>query len=232
MPITEYTTSIGLATKRTTLKSPDKGSNSRFFDINVNILDGKFRKPKAKPVAMKYLVMTVLLVAVIACLFPLYQASSQTAGENSMLGAELENIQRETNLAALINEETMLTEEIISETLLAAKSLETANNFILGIRGDFNTRLQQVTWDMPVNTSFTSIEIRKDVITIKGETDNIFTVIEYAAALEAEGIFKQVRITELDETYVTPPGTGEDESPLPQVYVVTFEIEGQISISE
>lgn len=232
LPIAAYTTSIGLAAKRTPLKSTDHGSASRFFDIDVNILEGKYRKPKAKPIPMRNWLLSFLLVAAVACLFPLYQARSQIAEENNTLETVLNNITRESNLAALVNEETTLTQQIISETIAMAEALETTNNHIFGVRGNFYTKLQTVTQDMPPKTSFTSIEIEKDVLIIKGETDSVFTVIDYATALEAEGVFRQVRITDLDETFLTVPGTEETESPLLQVYIITFEIEAQIPLPE
>ena len=233
LPIASYTTSIGLATKRIPLKSVDHGNVSRFFDIDVNIFEGKYRKPKAKPVPIKNWLLTSLLIVVIACLFPLYQAKNQIALENSALEAALDNVNRELNLAGLINTETMLTQETISETIAKAESLETTNNNIFSVRGNFDTGLQRVTRDMPLNTSFTSIEIKKDVIVITGETDSVFTVIEYATALEAEGVFNQVRITDLDETYITVPGIEETEgSSLLQVYVITFEIQAQLPLPE
>ncbi len=228
LPIASYTTSIGLATKKTTLKVTDHGGVSRFFDIDVNILEGKYRKPKAKPIPMRYWLLTSFILAVIVCLFPLYQARNQIATENSVLETSFNNITRELNLATLVNEETMSTQQMINDIIAQAEALETTNNNIFGIRGKFDTRLQRVTLDIPQNTSFTSIEIEKDVIIIKGETDSVFKVIEYATALEAEGIFTQVRITDLDETYLTVPGAQETDSPLSQVHVITFEIEAHI----
>ena len=223
LPITSYATNIGLAIKRTPLKPTKRGEITDFSDINLNILEGKYRKPKAKPIAIRQLVLYALLVAAVGLLYPLYQANSTVATENKVLEAELISASRELNLATLINMETIMTEDTISEIIADTEALELANLSILGSRGIFNTRLQQVTGAIPLNTSFTSIEIEKDVITISGETDSVFTVIEYATALEAEGIFTNVRISELDETIITLPGT-EDESLLLQVTVITFEI--------
>ena len=228
LPLYSYTTSIGLATKRTIIKSVDHGGASRFFDIDVNILEGKYRKPKAKPIPIKYWLITSLFIVAIACLYPLYQAKSQIATENSVLDTVVSNIFREINLATLVNEEALNSQGLIDETLAAVNALETANDNIFSVRGVFNTRLQQVTLGIPQNTSFTSIEIKKDVIVIRGETDSVFTVIEYATALEAEGIFKQVRVTDLDEATITIPGVEEDGSDSFDVYVITFEIEAQI----
>ena len=228
LPIASYATSIGLAIKRTQLKPPARGEVTHFSDINVNILEGKYRKPKTKPIAAKYFILSAFLVAAVGLLFPLYQASSGVATENQALEADLINVSRELNLASLINEETIKTEDTIREIIAATEALNVANISILGSRGIFNTELQQVTGVMPLKTSFTSIEILKDMITIKGETDSVFTVIEYATALEAEGIFTKVRIVELDETLISIPGTGESESTPSQVNVITFEIVAQL----
>jgi hypothetical protein len=232
LPVTSYTTSIGLAAKRTSIKPSAGGGEARFFDININVLEGKYRKPKAKPVNVKYLVSVTLLVAAIACLYPLYNAKTQVAAENNALTNELITANREYNLAVLVNEEATMTQGILGETQTAADNLEAANKSVFSARGLFNTRLQQVTTDMPLNTSFTSIEIQKNAIIINGETTDIFSVIEYATSLEAEGIFKQVRITELDETLITVGEAGEDDASPPEVHVITFEIEALISIEE
>ncbi|OGO17638.1 MAG: hypothetical protein A2Z15_01520 [Chloroflexi bacterium RBG_16_50_11] len=228
LPVALYTAGIGVALKRTPLKPSGRGQTAHFFDINVNILTGKYRKPKAKPIPLRYLVLTAFLLAAVAGLYPLYQAYSDTATETMALEAALNNVQRELNLANLVYEETIQTEDMIYEIITAAEALKAANNSIFRTRGIFNTRVQKATDVMPLKTSFTSIELTKDSITIKGETDNIFTVIEYAAALEAAGVFTEVRITELDETLTTVPGADESEEPSPQIAVITFEIVAQL----
>ena len=126
----------------------------------------------------------------------------------------------------------MITQDTIYELIINTQALEEANSSILASRGIFNIELQQVTGAIPLKTSFTSIEIQKDMIIIQGETENVFSVIEYATALEAEGIFSSVRIAELDEIITTPIGTEEDGEPLPQVNVITFEIVLKLPIPE
>jgi Tfp pilus assembly protein PilN len=222
--IAPYTTSIGLALKKTTIKPSGRGKVSHFSDININILAGRYRKPKAKPIAMKNLLLAIFLVAALGIIFPLYQARAQVNTENQALEADLTSLSRQIGLATLANEETLKTEAAISNIIAAAKALEAANENILGDRGAFNTGLEQVTGIMPSKTYFTSIEILNGAITIEGEADSVFTVIEYAAALEAEGVFKEVRIIQLDEAVITLPGAGEGESAQSQVSVIIFEI--------
>jgi Tfp pilus assembly PilM family ATPase/Tfp pilus assembly protein PilN len=230
LPISSYATSIGLATKRTAIKPPPRGDNSYFSDINVNILEGKYRRPKAKPIALKSLLLSTFLVAAVGLVYPLYQANARVTTENKVLEAELVNIEHEINLANLVNEETMITQDMLYQLILDTEALEEANTSILSSRGIFNTELQQVTGAIPLKTSFTSIEIQKDIITIQGETEDVFSVIKYAAALEAAGIFTSVRISELDETLITPSGTGEDGMPPPMVNAVTFEIVAKLTM--
>jgi Tfp pilus assembly protein PilN len=224
LPIASYTASIGLALKKTLLKPSARGEDARFYDININILAGKYRKPKAKPIPLRNILLIGFLVVVIGLLFPLYQARTQLNADNKLLETELSNVDRELNLASLVNEETVNTEYSIFEILDTTEAIKAANLSILDTRGDFNTGLQTVTEIMPPNTSFTSIEILKDAITIKGETDSVFTVVDYVAALESKSIFTNVRITQLDEGLITSSGDGIIGTTPTQVTGVTFEI--------
>jgi Tfp pilus assembly protein PilN len=222
-PIASYTTSIGLALKRTAIKPSARGEATPFNDININILEGRYRKLKTKPTASKGVLLAALLVVAIGILFPLYQMRAQVINDNQALETEISNVNRELSLATLVNEETLKTETTISELTATTEAIKAANQNILGVRGYFNTGLQMVTKIMPSEIYFTSIEILKESIVIQGEADNVFTVIQYATALETTGAFTEVRITQLDEAAVTAPASGETETPS-QVNVITFEI--------
>jgi len=223
LPVASYAASIGLALKRTPPKTPARGENNRFFDIDINILAGKYRKPKAKPVPARYLLLGIFLVVAVVLLFPLYQAQTHLKAENTILETDLNNVSWELNLAVLTDEETVQTEDAIRLFIAATEAIQAANLTILGTRGDFTYGLQRVTGVIPPKTSFTSIEIRKEDITIRGETDSVFTAVDYAALLEQEKKFSKVRITSLDEVTSIVPGTGETDTPS-EVTVITFEI--------
>jgi hypothetical protein len=224
LPIASYTASIGLALKKTPLKPSARGEAARFYDININILAGKYRKPKAKPIPLRKILFIGFLIAVIGLLFPLYQARTQLNADNKALETDLSNVMRDLSLASLVYEEAVNTEYSIFEILATTEAINAANLSILGTGGDFNTGLQTVTELMPLNTSFTSIEIQKDMITITGETDSVFTVVDYVAALESKGLFTDVRITRLDEGLSISSGDGIIETTPSQVTVITFEI--------
>jgi len=224
LPVAAYTASIGLALKNTPAKAAAKGEESRFHDININILSGKYRKSKAKPLPAGYILLGVFLAIAVIFLFPLYQSRSQLKAENAGLQVELNSISRQVNLTSLIAEETAKKEDAIGEILAGAEALNLANRSILGSRGVFFSNLQLIVEKLPPQTYFTSIEIDNDTITARGETDSVFTVIEYATALEGEKAFSEVRITELDEDISTVSETEEAETSPEGVSVITFEI--------
>jgi Tfp pilus assembly protein PilN len=224
LPLAEYASSIGLALKKTTLKRSSNGGATHFHDININILAEKYSKPKAKPISMKSLLPALLLVVVMVLLYPLSMARAQVTNENQTLDTELTRINRQLNLAKLMNEQATQTEGTISETTALADALKAVNESILGTRGEHVAVFQLVTQCLPVTAFFTSIIILPDTITIKGEADNAFTVLQYAATLEAQAIFREVRIVQIYEVIVTLPDIGEGESTPEEATVIAFEI--------
>jgi Tfp pilus assembly PilM family ATPase/Tfp pilus assembly protein PilN len=224
LPIDIYASSIGLAFKKTPPKYVTREEGTHFFDININLLAGKYRKPKAKPVPVRNWLTAVIILALIGFLYPLYQARSQTVTDNNILETDLNSADRELNLATLVNEETGKTEAEISSILAIYNTLKTAGESIYDTRGIYSAGLQRMTGVMPPKTAFTSLEIRKDGITIAGETDSISTVVQYATDLEAQGVFRQVRITNIDELPVTLPAIEGDTGAPSSVIVITFEI--------
>ncbi|MFA5309616.1 MAG: pilus assembly protein PilM [Dehalococcoidales bacterium] len=219
-PAAAYASSIGLALKGAPLKTLPGSEQSHFMDINVNLLAGKYRKPKAKPVSSRYIWLSVALVIAVGLLYPLYQARQHAKTDNLKLATEFSNVQRELNLASLVDEETINAESTIADITAAAAAVRDAKLTILNARGDYGAGLRLVTGAMPPQISFTWIEIRPEDITIKGETDSVFSALAYAAALESQNHFTDVRVTSLDENVVE---TGApDETTV--ITVITFEI--------
>jgi Tfp pilus assembly PilM family ATPase/Tfp pilus assembly protein PilN len=223
LPVSSYAATIGLALKKTPPKAPPRGEHSRFFDIDVNILAGKHRKPKAKPVRAGYVWLSVVLAILVVLLFPLYQARAHLKTDNINLEDNLNNVHRELNLATIADEDTVNAENSIRQIAAAAAAVKAADLIVLGTRGDFTTGLRLVTGVIPPKTYFTSIEIRQNDIVIQGVTDSVFTVVAYATALENEKTFSEVRITSLDEATLAVAGTGETGTPS-ETSIVTFGI--------
>ena len=199
LPVALYAANMGLALKKAPREVVAKRDGARFHDININILSGKYRKPKTKPVPIGYILPGIFLIIAIGFLFPFYQVKSQLGAENIHLQTELRRVSRELNLARLAAEEAIKMEDTIKEITTNVESLKQEHRDILSTRGDFTNNLKLVTEALPPQTYFTSIEMGNAQITVQGETDSPFTVVSYATALEAKEAFSEVRIAEIDE---------------------------------
>ncbi|HJX13552.1 MAG TPA: PilN domain-containing protein, partial [Dehalococcoidales bacterium] len=198
LPAASFTASIGLALKKTNIKTPRQG-DAPFHDININIFTGKYRRSRAPALPAGYIITGVLLAAAIVFLYPFYQAAWQLKAGNSARLAELDNLTREVGLATLTAEETVKKEETLREIITGTRAVRSVRESILGDRGNFTDYLGKVTLALPPGTDFTSVEMDSGRVTLQGEADSVFTVIDYATALEAAGAFREVRITRLDE---------------------------------
>jgi Tfp pilus assembly protein PilN len=208
LPVAAYTVNIGLSLKKAPHRRATSGEGSRFHDININILSGKHRKIRAKRRPLRLWIFGAIIVAAVIALFPLYQARSHLIEENNQQLTEFSNMSRELNLGKIFAEENSQTESTIQEIIASDQALQAANRDLLSTRGDFTRDLRVVTEALPPATEFTSMEINGQQAKVYGETDSVFAVIDYATALEATGVFPEVRITELDEA--TPVGNEAD----------------------
>jgi Tfp pilus assembly protein PilN len=224
LPATLYAANMGLALKKIPQKMTAKGEAARFHDININTLSGKYRKTRAQPVPVGYILLGIFLVIAIGCLFPFYQIKSQLGAENIQRQNELHQVSLELNLARLVAEEAIVTENTVREINTSTETLRQGQKNILSSRGDFTNNLNLVTDVLPPQTYFTSIDIGNDLITVQGETDSPFTVVSYATVLESKETFSEVRITEIDEATSARTGVADNESVPVEINVITFEI--------
>jgi len=224
LPIASYAASIGLALKKTPQKIPSKGEKARYYDININLLAGKYRKTRAKLPPVRYILFGISVAIFVVLLFPLNQARTHLNAENAGLQTDLLNVSRELNFANLAAENIAEKEDTIRQITVSIEAIKTANQSIFGKRGDFTDNLQLVTGTLPPQTYFASIEISHDLITIQGETDSVFTAVDYATALEFKEKLAEVRITRLDEAEAVSSGTDETITTPAEASAITFEI--------
>jgi Tfp pilus assembly protein PilN len=224
LPVSSYTANIGLALKNIPLKTAAGGEDSRFHDININILSGKYRKARAKPIPARRIMLWILLAIAIILLFPLYQSRNQITAENARQQTEFSNISQELDFTKLISEENAQTDNTIQQIIAGTEALKAANQSLLITRGDFSHNLNLVTEALPPSTHFTSIDIDRKLVTVRGETDSVFAVVDYAVALELKEQFPEVRITELDETTVIVPGANATADEPTILRLITFGI--------
>ena len=224
LPIALYASSMGLALKKIPQEATAKGDDVRFRDINLNILSAKLRKARTRPVPGRYILFGAALIIAIGLLLPIYDIKSQNDAEIAHLQAELGRVREELNRARLIIEEAKQAQDTIAEMASEVEILKQEHRDIVSTKGDFTNNLKLVTEALPSQAHFTSIEMETDQITVRGETDSPFTVVSYAMALETQGGFSEVRITEIDEAMIIETGDTETEGPLTETNVITFDI--------
>jgi Tfp pilus assembly PilM family ATPase/Tfp pilus assembly protein PilN len=224
LPVASYAANMGLALKKMPQKMTAKGRDARCHDININLLSGKYRKARARPLPPGYMFVIIFLIMAVGLLFPFYQAKSQLDADNTRLRDDLDKVSRELNLARLAAEETTRTEETIREITARAEAVKQELQSLLGTRGDLTSHLVLVAEALPPQAYLTSIEISPELITVQGEADSPFTVVSYATNLEAKETFHEVRITDIDETTAIKVENAESEATTPERWVITFEI--------
>jgi hypothetical protein len=222
LPLASYAVSTGLALNDTSHRNAGR-TREGFYDLNINLLSGKYRKSRARPLPASKIWWAVFLAAAIILLFPLYRADNKLKTENTGLEDELHRVSRELNLAGLISEEAAGTEKTLRETLDITEAMKTANRNILGDRGSYSRILESVTTVQPPATHFTSLEIGPGRITVRGKTESVFTAVAYALSLKAVP-FREVRISGLDE--VPSEANAPDGALVPPAgsQIITFEI--------
>jgi Tfp pilus assembly PilM family ATPase/Tfp pilus assembly protein PilN len=222
IPSATYASTSGLALNYLSRKSAGR-TKEGFYDININILSGKYRKSRAKTVSAFQVWLGIFLAAAVVLLFPLHIEISKFKNETIRLENELRQVNLSLNMANLIAAENAVAEADIQTTVNATLNLRAANQAITGSRGSYTGGLKAVTDILPEKLLLTSIEIDADRITLSGEAENVFTVIDYALALEAEP-FREVRISRLDEAVLKAGGGNETESSSNTTSNIIFEI--------
>lgn len=191
-PVASYATNMGLALR----KVPQKTA-TRFHDIKLNILSGKYRA-RAYRIPMRHILLPLALTIAIGLLFPMYQVKSQADAETMRWQTELSRASQELHQARLASDEAKQIEDSINKIDADVGILKQAHQYILHKGGNFANNLKLVTDALPSQAYLASMEIGTDQITVKGKADSPFTVISYAMALEAQVGFSEVRIAEID----------------------------------
>ena len=196
-PMDTYAALFGLALKKFPQKTAAKTRGANYLDININILAGKYRKPKAKPVPFKTVLTWVIIGIAIALLYPLYQARANALASNTALEVEVSNINHKIALATLIVEDNAAGESTIQSLKAETDAVNSAHITALGDRGAYGADLETVTSILPATALYSAIKITHSQISISGEADSVFTVVGYTTALDALGKYFKTRINTL-----------------------------------
>jgi Tfp pilus assembly PilM family ATPase/Tfp pilus assembly protein PilN len=198
LPIALYATNMGLALK----KVPQKKRAAGFHDINLDILSVKHRA-RVIQVSWQFILLTLVLALAIGFLFPMYRLKNEAGAETIRFQTELSGVSQELHQVRLDFNQAEQIEDATVKITAELDALKQEHQYILSKGGNAANNLGLVTTAIPAEAYFTSIEMGTDQITIEGEADNPFTIIDYVKALEAQGVLSEVRIAEIDESTET-----------------------------
>jgi Tfp pilus assembly PilM family ATPase/Tfp pilus assembly protein PilN len=207
LPAALFATNIGLALKKLPLKSVNRGKATRFRDINLNMVSGEFRA-EARWVKLPHILLSLVVLTGLVLLFPMDQVRSRADTETARLQTELTQVNQELDQALLLVNEAEQIEDSIDKMVADAEAAKQRYQHIMGRGGDFAHNLELVTDAFPVEAYFTSVDKGNEQITVEGEADNSFTVVDYVMALEALEEYSEVRIVRIDESKINGDGTG------------------------
>jgi hypothetical protein len=223
IPAASYAVGAGLALNYISRKAAGR-TREGFYDINLNILSGKYRKSRAKPVPAFQIWLSLLVVTAAVLLLPLHQYLNKLGTDNTYLENQLRRVNLDLNLAALTSEDAAAAAANITATINSTLILKTADQSLLSARGSFIRDLHSVTAARPPGLLLTSIAIGGSRITLRGETDSVFTAVGYATALEAVP-FREVRISRLDEAPLPANSADGAETAPGTASVIIFDIQ-------
>ncbi len=199
LPVNLFVANIGLAMKRISLKRASKRNTDFYRDIDVNILSHQYGV-KASGIKLTNVLLAITLLIGIGLSYPAYQLRSQAAAETIRLQTESNSIQQKLEQGLQAVKEAKKVESAISETTAQAERAEREKQNLLTRVGEFANTLQLVTDILPDGAHFNSVRLGGDQITVEGEADLTFTVIDYVIALENTGKFSEVYITSINES--------------------------------
>ncbi|MFC1917971.1 pilus assembly protein PilM [Chloroflexota bacterium] len=212
LPFALFATNVGLSLKKTSLKAETRGNQYLFRDINVNLLLGT-HGVKVVRIKQTNIILTAILLISLGLLYPAYQFRSQAAAETIQLQDKLIGTEQEVDKRTLSTNEARQVENNINEILTRVEKLTEEKKNFPGGGGEFTSSLTLVTDILPDEAYFTSVNIGSEQITVEGEAENAFTVVNYVSALEKTGKFLDVRIVRINDSNVIDSGITAVETP-------------------
>jgi len=206
-PRTAFTVNVGLALKKLPLKPAAIRGQALFRDINLNILAGKY-KPSTYRIKLPHILLSIVVIIGLGFLFPLNHLRSQASVEIDRLQTELTGINQQLEQVLSSASEAAEMEKNIEGILADAETTRQEYQYLISGGGDYADNLRLVTNAFPVKAFFTAVTINANQISVTGEADNSFTIIDYVTAMEALDRFSEVRIVRIDDSQPTRDGTG------------------------
>jgi hypothetical protein len=188
----QYGINIGLA-----LRGGGRGvSGTSGFALNV-LADQRPRRRERTSRPALLLVAGIVALALLA--WPLHLVTANLRTTAADLHDRQTELERQATLIGLAAADAADTEKEIAVALARAAALRDAADTIRQRRGITTGRLDALEAARPAGVAITRYDIRAGAVLVRGAAAAADDVVAFASALQAAGVFNDVRIAFLDE---------------------------------
>lgn len=206
-PLIAYTANLGLALKGTIRNAESRENKTRFYDIDIDLLEGK-RRIEIKHTPKGQILLPVALIIALILLIILSVVKGQAHTERLRLQGEVDALTNDLQRTRILADQAAATEATILTLSTETAALAQQEQQVLFKNVNDADILTLVNTNLPVNAVFSDIEITPDKVTIQGQANTTADIVSYAEALKTgyTQVFKKVPqpsavgITRIDET--------------------------------
>jgi len=181
-PFMSYAGNIGLALKGTKQAALQE-EKSRFYDIDVDLLEGK-RRLETKRTPTRQLLIPVALMIGFIIIIVLSLAKGQAHTEKVRLQGEVDALTRELQMTRTRADQAAATEATIKTLTAETSAMLQQEQQVLSKNVNDADILTWINVNLPVNMGFSDIEINLDKVTVQGQANAKADIVIYAEALK------------------------------------------------
>lgn len=181
-----FATNAGLFLKDCKKRCKETQGTDQFFDVNMDILSGRFRNKHAKvPAWLAAVPVTAFVIAMAG--WTVNAAYTESTGELEALRWEAERLNR---TLVQVKQEESHQKELLKQIESTSHAIESAikeREALLGNQGLYVKNVNLVCDCLPAETFLTSLNLQGDIIRLNGVTDSPYKAVDYVQALESAG---------------------------------------------
>ena len=198
LPVSQFSANVGLALKKVSLRTVEKGDATLNCGVDINIFSGKYGVKRGW-INLRNILLLLALIIAAGLLFPNYQLKRHAEAETVHSQTEVTVVKNKLEQALIAYDDAKQVEDMIDEVSANSESIKQERQALLSSRGDNTNSLKLITNSVPDEAYFTNMEIETNGIMVEGHAASPFTVVKYVRAIEALGAFSEARIAWIDE---------------------------------
>jgi len=182
-PEVSYAGNIGLALKGMKQGGASREDKTHFYDIDVDLLEGK-RRLEIKHTPKRQMLLPVALIIAMVIMIILSVEKGNAHKEKVRLQGEVDALTRELQMTRTRADQAATTEATIKTLSAETAALLQQEQQVLFKNVSDADILTWININLPANMSFSDIEINQDKVSIQGQADSKEDIVSYAEALK------------------------------------------------